>query len=472
MAFFFEAAQNNRMTVHKKHAFLRFLYNRLREEHLAWRIMFREEWVSLVVLALGVVLILFVTRPFPPRTVTLAVGQPGSTYELLGKRYQEYFAREGVALTLVNTAGSRESIAEADDAGSPINGGFLLGGVAHKGDFPHLVSLGSVQYVPLWFFYRGPPFSGSDAVSYFRGKPIAIGTEGSGTELLLTRILAMRGINIEKSDSSNFRRLLHADAVEQLLDGRIEAMAIADGIDSPTIQNLLTHPEIHIFDFAYADAYVKRMPYLEMVTIPRGSLDLVKLDPPNDIHMIASTITLLVEKTMHPALQLLFLQATENISEESDSFFGRIDQFPAYIDKSIPLSPVAERYFSKGAPWLTGALPFWLVNYIDRMWLLVLGVFAIVLPLFRLVPNYRLFRSRQLISDAYDELKMIEERMFAATSVEQLRYLADRIDTLDAELGDVWVSSDETNRFYTMKSALGLVRREISTRIETMGARL
>ena len=175
---------------------------------------------------------------------------------------------------------------------------------------------------------------------------------------------------------------------------------------------------------------------------------------------------------MHPALQLLFLQATENISEESDSFFGRIDQFPAYIDKSIPLSPVAERYFSKGAPWLTGALPFWLVNYIDRMWLLVLGVFAIVLPLFRLVPNYRLFRSRQLISDAYDELKMIEERMFAATSVEQLRYLADRIDTLDAELGDVWVSSDETNRFYTMKSALGLVRREISTRIDTMGARL
>ena len=133
---------------------------------------------------------------------------------------------------------------------------------------------------------------------------------------------------------------------------------------------------------------------------------------------------------------------------------------------------MAERYFSKGAPWLTGVLPFWLVNYIDRMWLLVLGIFAIVLPLFRLVPNYRLFRSRQLISDAYAVLKLLEERMYAASSVEQLHYLAERIDALDAELGDVWVSSDETNRFYTMKSALGLVRREISARIETMGARL
>ena len=213
------------------------------------------------------------------------------------------------------------------------------------------------------------------------------------------------------------------------------------------------------------------MPYLEMVTIPRGSLNLVKLDPPNDIHMIASTVTLLVEKTMHPALQLLFLQATDAISDDSDTFFGRPDQFPAYIDKSIPLSPVAERYFARGAPWLSGYLPFWLVNYIDRMWLLVLGLFAIVLPLFRLVPNYRLFRSRQLISDVYDEIKVIEERMYVATSVEELRYLAERINVLDGELGDVWVSSDETNRFYTMKSAITLVRHEIDTRIHALLAK-
>ncbi|MFM8340258.1 MAG: TAXI family TRAP transporter solute-binding subunit [Fluviibacter sp.] len=455
------------MTVRKKHALIRFLRNRFREEHMAWRIMFREEWISLLVLGFGVLLVVFITRPLPPMEVTLAVGQAGSSYEQLGKRYQEYFAREGVTLKLVNTAGSRESIVEADNTGSPVNAGFLLGGVAHKGDFPHLVPLGSVQYVPLWLFYRGKQFAGADAVSYFKGKPIAIGLEGSGTELLLTRILAMRGINIQR-DTENFKRLSHAEAAQQLLAGKIEAMAIVDGMDSPTIQSLLAHPELHIFDFAYADAYVKRMPYLEMVMIPRGSLNLVQLDPPHDIHMIASTITLLVEKTMHPALQLLFLQATDAIAEESDRFFGRTDQFPAYIDKSIPMSAVADRYFSKGAPWLTGHLPFWLVSYVDRMWLLVLGVFAIVLPLFRLVPNYRLFRSRQLISDAYDELKLIEERMYSATSVHQLRYLSERIDMLDGELGDVWVSSDETNRFYTMKSAIGLVRREIQSRIEAL----
>ena len=452
------------MPVYKNHAFIRFIRNRMREEHLAWRIMFREEWVSLLVILLGVVLIVFVTRPLPPRQVTLAVGQPGSTTEQIGKRYQEIFAQEGVTLTLVNTAGSRESIVEANDANTSINAGFLLGGIAHKGDFPHLVSLGSVQYLPLWLFYRGSEYKGADAINYFRGKPIAIGIEGSGTEQLLTRILAMRGVKIS-TDNTNLRRLPHAEAREQLLDGKIEAMAIVDGFDSPTIQGLLAHPELHIFDFSYADAYVKRMPYLEVVTIPRGSLNLTKLDPPNDIHMIASTVTLLVEKTMHPAIQQLFLLAADRTSDDVEGFFGRADQFPAYIDKSIPLSEVAQRYYDKGAPWLTGLLPFWVVSYIDRMWLLVLGLFAIILPLFRLLPNYRLFRSRQLISDAYDELKVIEERMYAATSIEQLRYLQDRLDTLDAELGDVWVSSDETNRFYTMKSAISLVGREIKERI-------
>ena len=471
MAFLLRAVQNSRMSVRKKNALIRFVRNRLREEHVAWRIMLREEWVSLLVILIGAALLIVFTRPLPSRTITMAVGQPGSTYEQLGKRYQAYFAREGVDLQLINTAGSRESISEADDAGSPVNAGFLLGGIAHKGDFPRLVSLGSVQYLPLWLFYRGPQFSGSDAVSYFNGKPIAIGKEGSGTELLLTRILAMRGIKIEK-DMANFRRLSHAEAMEQLLAGKIDAMAIADGFDSPTIQNIIAHPEIHIFDFAYAQAYVKRMPYLEMVIIPRGSLNLVKLDPPHDIHMIASTITLLVEKNMHPAIQQLFLQATDAISDDSDSFFGRTAQFPAYIDKSIPLSPVAQRYYEKGAPWLTGSMPFWLVSYVDRMWLLALGIFAIILPLFRLVPNYRLFRSRQLISDAYDEMKVIEERMYAATSVEELRYLLERINCLDDELGDAWISSDETNRFYTMKSALGLVRREISERLDDLRDRL
>lgn len=453
------------MTTQNAHNLARYLKNRLREEHLAWRTLFREEWVSLLVLFCGVVLLVVFTRPVPPREVTLAVGQPGSTYELIGQRYQEVFAREGVKLTLVNTNGSRESLEQAANGQSPVNAGLLLGGIAHKGEYPELYSLGSVDYLPLWLFYRGPALQGQDALTYFKDKPIAIGLEGSGTELLLKKMLAMRGVHLREEDE-HFRRLSHAEAMQQLLDGKIVAMAIVDGFDSPTIQNLLAHPELRIFDFAYAAAYVKRMPYLDTVTIPRGSLNLVKLDPPEDIHMIASTVTLLVEKTMHPAIQQLFLAATDEIGDENNQFFGQGDTFPAYIDRSIPLSPVAKRFYDKGEPWLAGLMPFWIVSYIDRMWLLVLGVLAVVLPFFRLVPNYRLFRSRMLISDAYDEIKLVEKQMYEATHVSELQYLLERLDRLETEIGDFWISSDETNRFFTMKSALELVRREIRERIK------
>ncbi|MGV0998015.1 MAG: TAXI family TRAP transporter solute-binding subunit [Fluviibacter sp.] len=459
------------MSLKNSHTLVRYARNRLREEHMAWRTLFREEWVSVLVIIFGFLLLLVFTRPLPPNQITLAVGQHGSTYEQIGKRYQEIFAREGVTLKLLNTKGSRESLEQAADGKSPVNAGLLLGGIAHKGDYPELYSLGSVDYLPLWLFYRGKTLRGQDALNYFKGKPIAIGLEGSGTELLLKKMLAMRGIRL-KEDDENFRRISHTQAMQDLLDGKVEAMAIVDGFDSPTIQNLLAHPELKIFDFAYAAAYVKRMPYLDMVVIPRGSLDLVKLDPPEDIHMIASTVTLLVEKSMHPAIQQLFLMATDEIGDENNQFFGHGDTFPAYLDRSIPLSPVAQRYYDKGAPWLSGMMPFWMVSYIDRMWLLVLGALAVILPFFRLVPNYRLFRSRMLISDAYDEIKVIEQRMFAAVHLEELRYLADRLDQLELEISDFWISSDEMNRFFTMKSALELVRREIHHRIQANGVQV
>ncbi len=75
-----------------------------------------------------------------------------------------------------------------------------------------------------------------------------------------------------------------------------------------------------------------------------------------------------------------------------------------------------------------------------------------------------------LISDAYDEIKVVEQRMYEAKHVSELRYLQERLDQLEAEIGDFWISSDETNRFFTMKSALELVRREIVIRIRHLEA--
>jgi hypothetical protein len=66
---------------------------------------------------------------------------------------------------------------------------------------------------------------------------------------------------------------------------------------------------VALLDFAQAEAYARRFPFLQAVTLPRGLVDLAADSPPRDIHLLATTATLLVHEDLHPALQQLRLQS-------------------------------------------------------------------------------------------------------------------------------------------------------------------
>ncbi len=102
-------------------------------------------------------------------------------------------------------------------------------------------------------------------------------------------------------------------SVEALIAGEINALSVVDGIESPVIKRLLADPNIHIGNF-----------------------------PPIDINMVSTSLTLIVEKDLHPAIQLLFLMAMEEIGDSRDQFFAKQDEFPSYKDSNIPLSPIAQ----------------------------------------------------------------------------------------------------------------------------------
>ena len=181
--------------------------------------------------------------------------------------------------------------------------------------------------------------------------------------------------------------------------------------------------------------------------------------------MLASTVTLLVESDMHPVIQQIFLLAADKISNEIDQFFANPEFFPAYIDHAVPLSPVAKRFYDEGPPAFRGSLPLWLINYVDRIWFLLVGTIAVIYPLLKLFPSYRHMRSVLLISDAYSEIQGIEQRAAQARDNDELQSLVDELNALDAETTGSWISSVEINRLYTMKSALNLVRTQISARL-------
>lgn len=436
------------------------------QELQAWRELIKGEWPWILMLIAGITLLLAFTRPLPPRDVYLAVGQPGSVFQKMGKKFVPYFAQQGITLHLVTTSGSENSLEDLDNVNNPVSAALMVGGLAFKEQQPRLASLGSIEYVPLWLFYRSEKISPKDAVSVFSAKRVAVGTVGSGTFTLLRRILALS--NVEIDERPNFLRLTNADAVDQLIAGQIDAAFILDAIDSPNVQKLLQRRDIEIFNFQYAPAVVKKLPYLESVVIPQGALDLTDIRPAEDVHMLATSATILIEKSMHPAIQHIFLISAEKISREIDQFFARPGAFPAYIDRSMPLSAVAQRYFDQGPPLLKDDLPLWLVSYIDRIWILMVGFFAVIYPIFKLFPSYRHTRAIMIITDAYEEILEIDRSAARTDNVVVLQSLIDRLDEINNDSREISISTDEINRLYSMKSNLKMVRDQVVARKLTL----
>ncbi|WP_197713994.1 hypothetical protein [Polynucleobacter necessarius] len=80
----------------------------------------QEAW-PLLLLLLGILMgIWWYADPPPPNHVQLATGSAGGSYEALGKKYADYFAKKDVTLELVPTNGAHENIHRLADRNDPI----------------------------------------------------------------------------------------------------------------------------------------------------------------------------------------------------------------------------------------------------------------------------------------------------------------------------------------------------------------
>ena len=101
------------------------------------------------------------------------------------------------------------------------------------------------------------------------------------------------------------------------------------------------------------------------------------------------------------------MQAARDVHGNS-GWFQRKGDFPNARDGERVLAPEAERFYRSGVPWLQRYLPFWLANLIDRMWLAMLSIVAVLLPLSRIVPPIVELRIRSRVFRWYAQLRQIE----------------------------------------------------------------
>ena len=433
---------------------------RLKDEGHAWKHVLRYEWLSLVALMAGVILLLFFWEPIPPKVLGIAVGREGTSDGVYGEKLVSFFAEHGVTLNITYTEGGKQPIIAMQREKS-IQSALILGGLYKKHELDHLWSLGSSQYEPLWLFYRGDMFTGDQPIYHFANLGLAIGEPGSGSNTIVRDIAQTRREG--SADALKFLEWSYLKAVDALLAGEINALTTVDGIDSPVIKKLLTDPAINVANFPFAPAYVKRFPQLDLVSIPRASFTSAPVFPANDINMVATSLTLIVEKELHPALQLLFLMAIDHLGDSRDQFFAKQDEFPSYKDHSIPLAPLAKQYLTKGMPSSLHDLPFWLASLVDRLWFFILSALAIVYPLYRLIPNYRTTLGQLKVNDAYDMLHEVHQRFLQAQNQQEFDSIRQDFVQLEREI-EKWIPRLSIPAYYGLLRPVEQIKKVMAER--------
>jgi TRAP-type uncharacterized transport system substrate-binding protein len=416
-----------------------------------------------VLLACGLVALAYwLLDPNPPRRVVLATGVEQGAYAEFGQRYAERLKQHGISVELRNTQGAAENLALLRDASSGVQIGFVQGGASEMPDADTtLKSLGSMFYEPVWLFYRTDSAErllktpALDSLSQLAGWRVNIGAAGSGVPHLATRLLEANRID---AASIALSQQPVTPAVIELLEARLDALVLASAPESAMVQMLLQTPGIALFDFAQADAYTRRFGFLSAVTLPRGVVDLARDMPAADVRMVAPTATLVVRDDLHPALAQLFVQAAREVHGDS-GWFQRKGDFPNARDGERALAPEAERFYRSGVPWLQRFLPFWLANLVDRMWLALLSIVAVLLPLSRIVPPIVELRIRSRVFRWYAQLRQIESDVRTRPAKE----LLDGLDAIEDKVNAIQVPLSYTDELYALKSHIQMVRRRLQT---------
>jgi TRAP transporter TAXI family solute receptor len=398
-------------------------------------------------------------KPAPPKKIVMASGKREGGYGYFAKRYREILARDGVTLELRETGGAVENVQLLTDESSNVDVAFVQAGTAFAANAPHLVSLGSVYYEPLWVYYRGPVVTDLGGL---QGKKIAIGPFESGTRALALQLLSVNGTVMPPTE---LIPLAGKEAADALQAGTVDAAFFVSPAESPMIEKLASDAQLRLLSFERADAYTRRFPFLTELTLPKGVFDFMTNIPREDVKLVSPTANLIARDTLHPALAYLLMRAATQIHGDS-GLLHKASAFPAPLDANFPLSPEATRYYKGGAPFLQRYLPFWAANLVDRLWVLLVPAIAIMVPLFRLVPPLYRWRVRSRIYRWYARLKEIELQLDEKPRTATLEEMLDRLDGIERSVNRIPTPLAYSENLYIFRQHVDLVRERVRRAID------
>jgi TRAP transporter TAXI family solute receptor len=394
-------------------------------------------------------------KPAPPKRLVIATGGDGGAYQRFAAAYRPLIERYGIEFVERPSAGAVENLALLRDREKELDVAFMQGGLGVGEDTAGLVSLGSIYFEPLWVFYRGA--QDLETLAQLKGKRIAVGPEGSGTRKLGLDLLEASGAAGAPTRLSPLGGLA---AVEALKAGRVDAIFLVGSANTGSVWVSFFTPGFKLMNLAQADAFVRRWPFLSKLVLPRGAIDLVRDIPAADVALVAPVASLLAREEIHPALvDILLATATE--VHGPPGLFQRAGEFPNARHVDFPLSAEAERYYQSGRRFLQRYLPFWAATLVDRMLVLLIPLFALVIPLSRIVPAVYGWQVRSRIYKWYGQLKFHEEAWRRDPAARPREEWLKEIDALEARVNRIRTPLAYANQLYILREHIGLVRRSM-----------
>jgi uncharacterized protein len=400
--------------------------------------------------------------PMPPSNVSITTGRIGGMYHEHARRYAEFFARKGITLNIVESAGSGENLLRLRSTKREADIGFLQGGFALNerldADTPDIQTIAQVDVEPIWVFSR---LRDVDSLLRLQGLRVTMGQPGSGSRAVAVRMFEQVRLEVKDLIVSE---TVGMEIVPALRDGRVDAAIFVASVDAPLVKALLNTPGIYLAQLKRSAALSERLPYLNARFVAAGSLNASQLQPPQDGVLLSTLAGVVVREDLHPMIKRLLAQVALQMHAGAGPLH-RAGEFPHLKQIEFPSAPEARDVMRNGYPWLEDHLNLVAAQWIYRLIFIGLPLVILAYALSRAIPIYLHWRIESNINRWYGELKFIENdlittqpggldiarfrKKLAAISVQMMKFEAPRA---------------YMQRLYMLQQHIKLVQSQLSQR--------
>jgi hypothetical protein len=249
--------------------------------------------------------------------------------------------------------------------------------------------------------------------------------------------------------------------VEALREKRADGAFFVLSPQSSLIRNLFSLKGVDLLSFERGEAYQKANRFLSLLKLPEGVMDFAKNVPDRDILLLAPAANLVVPQDFHPALADLLIGVAMEV-HGPPGLFQDLNEFPSQKYLDFPLHKEAQRFYRSGPTILKKYLPFWAAVFIDRVKVMLLPLFTLLLPLGRLFPPGFRWRMRSRIYRWYRTLEEIDFQGHQSTSPEEIRSCVLELEKLGKEVMHVAVPLSYAGELYALRIHIAHVQESLT----------